>query len=317
MANNFIQSIINPIKLVPASLAVIPQYVTKFIDDVQYIETIREYQENIPFFQPWLQVDALRGYYISNYGPVEVTLINCEGVELEGQSLANGPQDVDRPGYYVRLMDLDLNIYPAGRYLPKFKVGSTPDVWFGEPIEILASSVNTWLIEYRNYKAKNGIIFFKNDGTKLFSPTFRVPAVLKYIRPTSIDTLYFDRKHNAKFLEAVDFDLFRFIVGNSDGVPPWYMRKLGKIWTCDEVLLNGRQFAKAAENEDWNELEQDQEYPLGGWSLDVVEARPSGVIEYENTNPQVGINSMMAVVETKGFGLEDVGGDFQEIIITQ
>lgn len=318
MANDLFQSFLNPWKFTPKNPVNIPQYVSKFMDDVLYAETIRYYQEqNALYFQPQLTSDAARNVYISNYGPLTVWLMDSEGRKLPGQVLTNGAEDASNPGYFYRYMDLDLSAYDPGIYLPILEAGSAPDVWFGEPIRIKENCEDTLLLEYSNYKMKGNIIFFKDDGVQVFSPSLRIPAILKYIGPKSIDTLYFDRRHNAKFLEAVDFDAYKLVGGNSDGWPPWLAKKVGKIITCSDWKIDGRQFAKSAEDAVLEQNEFDTDYPMSAYTIELVEALNRSGIQYTNNNPNIPSNSMMAVMETKGFGINDIGGDFLEIIVTE
>lgn len=317
--NRLIQFKLNPTKFTLMNPAVIPQYVSKFYDWYLMSETIKDWEEPVNYCQPWLQSDAVRNMFVSNYEPITVFVV--DGVTHQkidgGTTLLTKQQDFYNPGYYYRLMDLDMADYPEGFYYFQLEVGSGPDVWISEPFVIGSPFKNTLLLEYSNYEAKNGLIFFQTNGVQIFSPSLRIPGRLKYVSTKSVDTLYFDEERNAEMLKSVDYDLYKLSLGGSPGAPPWLAKKVARIMNCSDVKCDGLLIAKATEGGDWEINEFDKDYPMNAYTLDVVEKLNDGTLVYDSGVEQVGINNMMAVVETKGFGMEDAGGNFLEINSTE
>jgi hypothetical protein len=312
MANNIFFAKGSPTKFTKISYANIPQYVSKFMDLFLFKDTIEDWEEDVDYFQPWIGSDAVRNQFVSNFSPIIVRMWTVDNVFVIDQPVEAVIEDADRPGYFIYNMDFDLNSYPVGFYYFTLDCGNSQLIFVSEPFEIKAKSTDTLLLEFDNPTPREDLVFYYANGTKLFSPSLRVPGRLKYLGTESFDTLYFDQVRNSELLKSVVYDTYTFILGRPEGVPPWKMKKVGRIFAMRNVRCDGLLISKIVENAKFERLEVD-EYPMQGWKLEVCEKLNHASNQYTTTAPVVGLNSMMAIVETKGFGIEDQGGNFLEI----
>lgn len=314
MANLFFQSKINPTKFSIMNFVDIPQYVSRFIDKYLYSDTIETHEEQQNFCQPWLSVDPVRNQFSSNYGPITLNVWNARNEFEFSQDIEPALPDLDRPGFNLYNMDYDLAAL-AGRYGCHYftlDLGGGGLILVSEPFDILRNGYGTLLLEYSNAVPFQDMVFKRSNGTDFFSPALRIPGRLKPETVEYVDTLYFDQVHNATMPKSIPFDTYTLTHGRSKGVPPWHHKKVGRIVGCDSWKVDGLLMAKTTENQVWEKTEE-EDYPLFGYRLKVAEKLNHASLVYETTTPVVGLNSMMAIVETKGFGIQDQGGNFLEI----
>lgn len=309
MANIIRQPLLNPIKFVTVDPADIPQYVSRFMDDYLFVNTIKAFEQPTKYINRWLSDDSIRCQFISNFIPLTIKLFSCDGEEIYSVALTTKQQDFFNPGYYIRQFDIDLATFDPGFYY--FTIPEAG--WISEPFEILAEEDEnnpTLYIEYQNAERYQGMIFDPNILN--FEPAIRVPAILKYKTPGSKDTLYADQDEAETILHSVPFRVWNFILGGIGGVPPFLIDKLSRIFGCDTLTIDGRDFTKN-EGANWDPVELDG-YPMAGWSIELREKLNRDSLIYEDGGEVVSGNAMMAVIDTKGFGLEDEDEDFLEIL---
>lgn len=303
----------NPTKFTIMNYENIPQYVSKFMDDFLFNKTIEDFEEVVDYPQPWLKSDAVRNQFIANFGPVILNVYTCRGIFLFDQELEPVLADADRVGYNLYIMDYDPSPLAYGRYYFTLDLGGGALILCSEPFEILKSGKNTNLLEFDHPTPRADLIFYKSNGVKLFSPSLRTPGRLKYLDTDSIDTMYFDQVRNATMQKSVNYDTYTYILGRSTGVPPWKKKKVSRIFGMENVKCDGLLIAKVTENQKWEKLEQ-EEYPMQGWRIQVSEKLVHDSTVITTTAPVRGLNSVVAVIEQDGFGIEDQGGNFLEII---
>lgn len=285
----------------------IPQYVSKFLDDWAFEATIKNYEQPVIFRQVWLQDDAIREQIKTNYTPVVYKLHRCDGSEIYSQAFDNKQQDEDNPGTYIRQVDLDLATFPPGFYYATINIGSGPFVLMSDPFQIATEAPNTLLIEISHYEKFGGLYF----GSP-FTPMFRAPAVLKYNDTLSRDTIYTDDPENETLLQSIPYRIFDFILGGARGVPPWLSDKLKRMFCCQDVRIDGRYFTKQ-DGQKWERSEQAL-YPMQSWTLQLREKLNRDGMIYENDAAIIGTAVAGLIVGTKGFGIEDNSGeDYLEI----
>jgi hypothetical protein len=95
-------------------------------------------------------------------------------------------------------------------------------------------------------------------------------------------------------------------------VPPYLIDKLSRIFGCDTLTIDGRDFTKN-EGANWEPVELEG-YPMAGWSIELREKLNRDITIYENDQEIISDNAMMSVIDTKGFGLVDEDNDFLEIV---
>lgn len=299
------QPYINPLKFQQLNPTDIPQYISKHMDDNFFVDTIREWEQPVRFCQHWLTADAIRLQFITNYSPVNLLIKNTYGATVYSVAFQTLQQDEFNPGNYIRQCDLDLSIFSEGHYYAQVNVGSFSLV--SEPFQILETAPDdSLLIEYSHYETYQGVIF---DSP--FAPSIRVSGILKYLPPGSKDTIYEDQSLNESILRSVPYRIWQFVLGGKKGVPPWFADKIFRILGCSSLKIDGRFYTKnEGSGFETNELEG---YPMAGWKIELREKLSRGSLVYENDSAVIGQNSMMAVIGTKGFGLNDDGNDYIEI----
>lgn len=297
------QPLINPVKFVLVQPLLIPQYVSKHLDQWLYKNTIRDYEDNAPYHDKWLQDDSIRLQFISNFIPLTLKLFSCDGTEVYSVPLETKQQDFFNPSYYIRQIELDLATFDIGNYYLTIPEAG----WISEPFEIAEEFPNSLYIEYSHSERYGGLIF-----DVPFEPAIRVPAVLKYQSPASKDTVYADQDESEVMLLSTPYRIWKFMLGGYRGVPPNRIDKIARIFGCDTLKIDGIDYTKN-EGAAWEPIELDN-YPMSGWSIEVREKINRDSLIYEDDIAIIGENNMMAVIDTKGFGLEEDGGDFLEIL---
>lgn len=316
MANTLYDAYLNPVKFHSLDPSQLPQYVSRFMDDWAFRRTIQPWEERKCFLQPWNQDDSIRLQYTSNYGPITLEIRDINGLLVHSQVMDTGLQDELRPTYYLRQADIDLASFEPGLYyMQRIAAGITT---VSEPFELFESPGSgdiypdnpnpTVYIEYSHYETYGGIKF-----QAPFSPAIRVPAWLKFNSPAAKDTVYEDQLLNQTMVRSVPYRLFNFILGGKEGVPPWVIDKVNRIFGCSSLSIDGRLFTK---NEgaafEPNELEG---YPMSGWSIEMREKLNRDSIITENDVVIPGIAAAGILIDVKGFGMNDnSGNDYQEII---
>ena len=307
MANTLIIPYLNPVSFKQLNPTLIPQYVSKHMDDFLFTETIRDHQQPVNYYATWLKNDAIRLQIKTNYTPVVLKLKRCDGSEVYSQNFDTKQQDEDNPGTYLRQVDLDLSIYDSGFYYLEIRVGSVPLGFVSEPFKISDESKNTILIEYSHFE-KRGDIYFQSP----FSPNLRVPAVIDYNDTLSKDVVFEDEPLSETLLKSTPFRIMDFKLGNAAGVPPWLSDKVKRIFGCSSLRLDGRYYTKQ-DGDKWERFEQ-KDYPMHGWAIKLRETYNRDSVTYENDSEVIGIAAAGLIVSTKGFGMNDNSGtDYIEI----
>jgi hypothetical protein len=312
--NHLIQPYANPVRFHEMNPSQLPQYLSKFMDDWSFEETIKPWEERVKFCQPWIQDDSIRLQYITNYAPLYLKVYNRLNHELHSQLFDTMQQDFFRPGYFIRQVELDLAPFDPADFYLVIECGAPASLLLvSDPLSLFASNdfrvSNTTLVEYSHHVAYADLVF---DAP--FAPSIRVPSWNRYKEPGSKDTMFIDQTYNNQMVKSVPYDIFSFIMGGESGVPPSFIKKMNIIMGCSNLKIDGRFWSKATEGAKWEEIEV-EDRPTSGWRIDLMPKFNRTSIEYQNDVPVIGMNSMMAVIDTKGFGLVDnSGNDFQEIL---
>lgn len=301
MPNELLLPYLLPVQFTKLNYAEVPGYVSRFMDLHRFKDTIPNFEQHTCWTQPWMTTDTIVLPVISNYGPLSVTVYDENDEEVAVIPFTLGLQDFFRPDYYTRNALIDLSIInTTGYYYLLLNVG-TSTVWVSEVLYISTDPIaNTLLSQYSHYEYYGGIIF--EAGIEL---SMRIPSVLKFKAPSSKDTLYEDQPLNIEMIKSVPYRLWDWIIGDAKGLPPWFIDKINWILGCNSLKLDGRLYAK----NEGAELEQNQAelYPMAGYTIEMREKLNRDSIIYVDDTPLVTYGSMMAVADTKGFGID---GDF-------
>lgn len=307
MANEVLFPFLLPLSFTKKEPAEIPQYVSRFYDQYRFKDTIRDFEQRVCYHQKWMMDDSIRLQLISNYGPVTITLKDRRGFTVGTPfTFTTMQEDQFRPGYFIRQLEIDLADFEPGMYYWQLQIGGS-DVWVTEPQEFLDNLPNSLYYEYSHYERRGDVIF--QTGIVM---SLRVESIIKHKAAGSRDTVYEDQELNQVMIKSTPYRLYDLIIGNAKGIPPWLANKLAWVLGCSELRLDGRYYTKNEGAE--LEIVQTDLYPMSGYVIEMRDRYNRTGVEYEDDVQIVGKNSMMAVIDTKGFGMDDSGGDFLEYV---
>lgn len=319
MANILYDSYLNPVKFHKLDNDQPANYVSRFMDDWAFRRTIQPWDEKVCFYQPWLQSDSIALQYTSNFNPITLRLYNEDGVLQHTQAFVTMQQDELQPLFFIREINFDLSPYPPGKYF--FTRDAAGVLTYSEPFEIrdpvdsglveLEDQDPTLLIEYAHYEPRGGIKFFTGIILRM-----RVPAILRYKSPGSKDNVYEDQLLNQTLVHSVNYDLWEFIAGGNWGVPPWFIKRISRAFSCSELSIDGRLYTKAAENGVFEPAILEG-YPMRGWSIELREKLNRDSVITENDNIIEGIAAAALLIDARGFGIDGGANEYQEIISLQ
>jgi hypothetical protein len=265
MANQIYIPFLCPIRFVELDPVQLPQYLTKHFDDYWFKEQLQPYETVVDFKQKYQTNDTIYLQFEANFAAIQMQVIDCEQNVLLTQSATQVRENKYLPGYYVYELTLSLATFPEGTIYLKPNLGLGSKFMISEPIEIAETWPNTILFQYSNSKYHGDVIF---ETGIVFG--FRCEAVIEEYEPGAERTSYRDQKLNPTTLKVRPFDSFTLVAGHRTGIPAWVAKKMNWIWSCDNVLLDGKSFAVL----DDGKLEDEEihkQYPLKHWALKIQE----------------------------------------------
>ena len=265
MANIIYIPILNPIKFVEIDPVQLPQYLTKHIDDYWASEQLQDYETVVSVKQKYQTSDTIYLQFESNFAAIQMAVINCDQTVLLTQSATQVRANIYMPGYYVYEITLSLASFPEGSIWLKLNLGLGSKFMISEPIEIAETWPGTVLFQYNNSKYHGDVIF---ETGIVFG--FRCEAVIRRLDPGSERTAYRDQKLNPSTLKVRPFRAWELDIGHRSGVPDWIIDKMNWIWSCDNVLCDGKSFA-VLEDSKFEDKEIHPQYPLRHWTLQIQE----------------------------------------------
>jgi hypothetical protein len=236
MANQIYISYANPVNFYEVTPADIPQYLSRAMDDYLFTNRIRTDQTELSYKQKWTVHDAIPLQFETNFDPIQIDVIDCTGHVYFSVNAVKRSQNKNIPGYYAYEVNLSLAALSEGTYYLYMTLGGTT-LMISEPFEV-GDGAGTILFEYNNSAYHADILF--QTGIML---RFRVEGVLKNFDPSSERTSYRDQRLNPTVLKSVPFRSWELHIGKDYGVPDWVADKLNWIFSCDNVLIDGKPYA--------------------------------------------------------------------------
>lgn len=283
---------LNPIKMVLINPVQLPQYLTRHLEDYRFHEQQHpdEGEEFKWYDQPWQSSDIIPFQFESNFDPIQIDLVDCYDVAWNTLNAAQKMENKWEPGKYVYEALMDISAVPEGRYWVKMTFGS--EVMISEPMMIKAKHPSTIRYDYKHKRFHGDVIF---ETGIVFC--FRVKGRLGKLIPGSKDTVYEDEPLNPTLLTSRPFRTFPLMHKN---IPDWVVDRINLIWTCSDVLVDNKSFAKSGESK--MELIEEENYPMRTLIMNVREGinRGSRIIQ-----PTVDTSKRLVVVhniEGKLFG---------------
>lgn len=265
MANIIYFPLLNPIKFVELDPVQLPQYLTRHFDDYWASEQLQSYETVINIKQKYQTSDTIYLQFESNFASIQMQVINCDQTVLLTQAATQVRANKYLPGYYIYELTLSLAAFPPGTIWLKLSLGLGSKFMISEPIDVAEIWPNTILFQYNNSKYHGDVIF---ETGIVFG--FRCEAVIRRLDPGNERTAYRDQKLNPTTLKVRPFRAWELGIGHLRGIPDWIIDKMNWIWSCDNVLVDGKSFA-VLEDSKFEDKEIHPQYPLRHWTLNIQE----------------------------------------------
>lgn len=263
MSNQLEIPILNSFKYVPVNPAAHPEYNTKFNDDYIFEDTIYDWQEFTHRFQPVRTGDKFPHQFTSNFAPILLQLVDCNGNVFISQNAMQVRANKYNPGFYLYETTIDTTGLPDGLYRALITPGgSVPDQQKSEWLYIAANQPHTIAAQYFNNRYHGDVVF--ETGIVFL---LRLPGFFEYKAPGSIDVLYADQVLDQVQLSSRLFNNKTLYIGDGSGVPPWMIEKMNFAFSCSNVTFDGKLLAKA-DSAKWTEFAQDGS-AVKGYAIDV------------------------------------------------
>lgn len=296
MSNKITIPLLSPIRWVVKDLS-IESGVQPHFDTALFENQRLSFQENKRYFQKWQKSDTIATPITANIAPTAFVLVDCTGTTVKAGTIATVASGFITAPDVQYLLSIALSDVAEGFYWLKatFGSGGSATVLLSEPLEVATTHKNTAVFNYGNDINEYGIVF--RDG-KTFN--FRCEAVLQDFAPGSNEVVFEDQPANMVRLSSNPFRSFKLIIGNAHGVPDWVADKINRIFGCDTVLINGKQFVRPEGAK--MDRNGDRSYPMSGWSFDVREAKARDSEVIESNIPVDDQISVIYDLDTTGFG---------------
>lgn len=308
--NKIIQPYINPIKFIELTPALQDQYRSRHYDDFFYLETVKQWEQYMPYEQPWQNSDSIRWQFQSQMAPMKYSLIDLEDRVYVSNNMSDLLQNADDPDFRVYQADLALAPYDEGVYFVRIDCGTAdgdgifPLVLISEPLKIANNHKNTLYLEYKGSNYYGAVIW----GTG-FSPNIRIRATLRPKTFSSKDTFFEDEEMGMTLLDARPYEVYELIIGGATGIPDYLVKIINRILGCATILIDGKQYCK----NDGAKLEESaqERYPMRAYKIELRDASNSAARTYENNSVQNHGITIVATEDAKGFSLNDGNSEEQ------
>jgi hypothetical protein len=248
MINRVYISHLNPLNFVEMGAETLPQYNFRHMDDFMLHDRLNQWQYG-EYYQPFQNNDTISLQFQNNIGQMQVNVIDCKGYVIPGFSflltqVAQNKLDTD---YFIYEGNIALEDLEPGKYYVTVNIGSSPvkKVLISNPIEVLETHVNSLLIQYSHKPYKENFIF--ETG---MIPEIRFEGLLKLNPPTSKDTLFEDQILDMIMIQSKPYRVWTLYVF---AVADFMIDKLGRIFGCKDLKIDGKYFSKNGESAKWEE----------------------------------------------------------------
>jgi len=265
MGNQIYIPMLNPIRFVELDPVELPQFLTRHFDDYWFKEQLQSYETVVDYKQKYQTSDAIPLQFEANFAAIQMQVIDCDQNVLLTQSAIQMRANKYMPGWYVYEITLSLAVFSPGTIYLKLNLGLGSKFMISEPIQVAEKWPNTVLFQYSNSKYHGDVIF---ETGIVFN--YRCEAVIRRLNPSSERTFYRDQKLNPTQLKVRPFRVWELGIGYLFGIPDTVIDIMNWIWSCDNVLLDGKSFA-VLDDSKFEDQEIHKQYPLRHWTLAIQE----------------------------------------------
>lgn len=307
MADNYIKvADLNPLNFVDANRSLPANYHFKHFDKWKTSEQLLPFEVAPGYSQKWQQDDIINLQVMANFGPVNVYVIDSDGIAVITQAM-NIVATVVNDNYFecsIALTGL------TGCYKVRITAGDPVQTTLeSESFSVAATQPETLLYKYSN-NFNNDIYFQSGIYFNL-----RVEGCLSDFVPSGNRVVYLDQPQNSKTVKGVSSRQFKLYIGSSEGVPDYIADKIQKIFDLNNVDIDGVGFS-AIEGAKLTPKREEQ-YQYAGWSLDVSPTINRGGKIFTSTGIQDKKIIMEVFANNKLFGPIGTPVNDNTIIITE
>lgn len=305
--NRIYYPILNPVPMYELNPTMDPAHMTKHFLDYPFEDLIQDWEEPVEYVQPWNTLDTVPFQFISNFNPIQIDIIDLMGNVIAPFVAPPGRQDTDNPGWYAYELFIPMAGL-SGCYRFKLSGGGIP-LMVSRIQQVSANSKGTILFAYRNSR-KHGDVLFETGITM----KYRVIGTIGRVGPGENAISMDSQRYNPTVLSSKQFRSFPLSIGGTYGIPDEDVDLIANIFSCDDVKLDGKKFAKPSDSK--YEFNEQEDYPLRGMGVNIREGinRGSRIIE-----PGVNPNRRATVaygIDTSIFGDKNTAGISSRIRIT-
>jgi hypothetical protein len=269
--------LINPLRFKKKDFT--SNFQTKFFDESLYPETIRDFEEQASYRQPFQLNDPLILQVESDALSLSLVFYTCDGIpqyskdfdQISSRTITSGSGTLI---LYLHQITVDLNNVGEGAFYAQIE---NDVILQSNNICIYATQPNTLLAKYRNYKFYQDVIFEKDTDLFFY---LRVQGFIKTNLPERSSTTYEDQTLNVTQLKTVPFFSWKFIT-DSLGVPDYVIDLINRVFGCSTLYLDGRLFT-VPDSEKFSELDEEY-YPKRGWSIILREQQTNSSVAFGGT----------------------------------
>lgn len=253
--------LLNPIRLVQTN----NPYIKRFSESMASFETEASY------IQPWNNEDCINFQFSTNMANpyVYARIINTDGNFVAGFTRV---MYENRGGLYYYQYALSLASIPEGYYYVHLTISSPPFLanFYSEPIHVAASHENTIKIRYSHDQNDYGILFIPSpEWPMILQMRVEGGFLAEHFNPASKDVIFINQTYEVSLVNSVPFVTQKLTLGNGLGLPFWMADKVNRIFSCNQVTIDGVNFTKLEGAK--MEGVKEKLYPLAWWSLDVIQ----------------------------------------------
>lgn len=267
MANNLYIPELNPILLFEVDRSNIGAYFTKHFEKYPFAERLYDWQQPEDYVQVWQTTDIIYMQFESTFDPIIVELVDEEGASVITLPALIGLPNKFLENTYSFEVSMSLGSVTTGCYKLKVTAGS------GETQKIFLSGCqyisetqleNTILFEYWNSRFHKDVVF--ETGIQFQK---RIPGHFGFLDKQRKDEVYRDERYNPTLLGSKSSKQWTIYHGDEYGLPDDEINFIDEMWSCDNVLVDGKPFGIA----DGGKLEYItiEDYPKRGLSLKIEE----------------------------------------------
>lgn len=309
----------NPVLFYDTARANINAYFTKHFEKWMFTERFLDWQQPEEFCQIWQTDDIVRLQFESNFDPIIVNLLDAEdNIVITTPALIGLPNKF-LPGFFSFEVEISLADLPTGCYRFQILAGPEGDLQktFISPCQYISSEQirNSIRMEYWSSKPYHKDIIWLT-GIKM---QYRTLGHLGFLDKARSDLFSRDQKWNPGLIQSNSAKQFPFYVGDEFGIPDDHYNIVDNIWSCDNVLLDGKPFGIADSTKaEVIPVDDTMDYPKRGFKYTLEEGVNRNSRIFGITTDTTKKLMVQIMVDGKAFGdLSNQGSSNAVPVITE